>query len=537
MFFRLISATVIGVDSDLIEIEVDLKKGLPQLSIVGLPDPAVREAKERVNSAIRNSGYTFPLGKITINLAPADKRKEGSIFDLGIALGILAVSGQIQPSENMHSFIILGELSLDGYVRPIHGILAILEKAKKIGIQNIILPSANCSEARLIAGLRLFPVQYLRDAVEPFSGKGKNCGLRKGEILIEKKRERGMRQEGEGDFSEVRGQNYAVRAVEIAAAGGHNILLIGSPGSGKTMIASRIPTIVPPLTEEESIQTSKIYSIAGLLPASEGLIWYRPFRAPHHTASENSIIGGGKNPIPGEITLAHNGILFLDEFPEFKSSIVQSLRQPMESGKITISRADSRISFPARFMLVAAMNPCPCGYLFDQKRRCQCSSTQIGKYYMKISGPVLDRIDIQVEVKPLKAQDIMDSAHSESSSAIRERVIRARELQTERLKKYHLTLNAMMGAEIVKKLCPLSDQIEKLLHASVDRFKLSVRAYYKVIKVSRTIADLAQREHICMEDVLEALSYREVENILYNRLFKQNRVPIENATRYSILRL
>ncbi|MBA7658654.1 Competence protein ComM [subsurface metagenome] len=523
MFYRLKSATVMGVDSSIIEIEVDLKKGLPQQTIVGLPDTAVKEAKERVNSAIRNSGFNFPLGKLTINLAPADIKKEGSIFDLGIALGILTVSEQIEIIQDIETFIILGELSLDGFVRPIHGVLAILEDAKEIGIQNLILPIDNYQEARLISGLAIYPVGYLKDAVQIVSGhssKGNPDLISKSRnaknININKKKNNKYNR-FDVDFSEVKGQNYAVRAVEITASGGHNILLIGSPGSGKTMIASRIPTIIPELSEKESIETTKIYSIAGFLPSNEGLIKNRPFRAPHHTASEISIIGGGKNPIPGEITLAHNGILFLDEFTEFKSNIIQSLRQPIEDGVITIARADVRILFPALFMLVASMNPCPCGYLFDTERKCQCNHSQISKYYMKISGPVLDRIDIQVEVKPLKACDIIEYKSAESSSVIKKRVLQARKIQKERLAKYGIALNALMNVELIKKYCALDKQLQELMYFAVERYKLSARAYYKILKVARTIADLENRDKILKEDILEALSYREVENILYNK--------------------
>jgi len=373
MFCRLRSATVIGVDSSLIDVEVDLKKGLPQQTIVGLPDLAVKEAKERVNSAIRNTGFAFPIGSLTINLAPADIKKEGSIFDLAIAVGILAVSGQIvadstssdiQPAVGkLDSFILLGELSLDGRIRPIRGVLAILEMARKSNIKKIIIPNYNAKEASLISGLSVYPIRHLKEAIEVITGRGTHLRAASKQETDEERG--GQKRRYSIDFSEVKGQNYAVRAVEIAAAGGHNLLLIGSPGSGKTMIASRIPTILPDMTEEESIETTMIYSVAGLLSSSTGLIRKRPFRSPHHTASEVSIIGGGKNPIPGEITLSHNGILFLDEFPEFKSSIIQSLRQPIESGSIAIARADTRLVFPARFMLVASMNPCPCGYLFD----------------------------------------------------------------------------------------------------------------------------------------------------------------------------
>ena len=454
MFCRLQSATVIGVDSSIIEIEVDLKKGFPLQTIVGLPDPAIKEARERVNSAIRNTGFLFPLGRLTINLAPADLKKEGSIFDLAIALGILVVSGQITIKQNLDTFIILGELSLDGYIRPIHGLLAILEKAREINIKNIIIPQENCKEANLISGLNVYPVKFLKEAIDIIMDSEEkvlsiNLSVKSDNTVCFSNDEDNY----SIDFSEVRGQNFAVRAVEIAAAGGHNMLLIGSPGSGKTMIASRIPTILPEMTEDESIETTKIYSIAGLLPVETGLVKRRPFRSPHHTASEISIIGGGKNPIPGEVTLSHNGILFLDEFTEFKSSIIQSLRQPLESGSITIARADARLVFPARFMLIASMNPCPCGYLFDSDKICRCNPAQINKYYMKISGPILDRIDIQVEVKPLKAFEIVESKSSVPSSVIGARVLNARKIQKERLSEFGITLNSLMNIELVKQLC------------------------------------------------------------------------------------
>ncbi len=390
MFCRLKSATVLGVSSSIIDIEVDLKKGLPQQSIVGLPDTAVKEAKERVNAAIRNSGYKVPLGQLTINLAPADIKKEGSIFDLAIAVGALIVSEQVKIKNSVGDYIFLGELALDGYLRPIHGVLAILENAGEQGVNRIILPLDNYDEARLIPDMDIYPVRCLSEAVHIIAGTGESLPVdnkREKHLnnMIYRKIEKNSSERGRfseahpDDFSDVKGQNYAVRAIEIAISGGHNILMICSPGSGKTMIASRIPTIIPEMINEEAIETTKIYSIAGLLPAGQGLVSSRPFRAPHHTASEVSIIGGGKNPIPGEITLAHNGVLFLDEFTEFKNNIIQSLRQPLETGTVTIARADTRITFPALFMLVASMNPCPCGYLFDPERVCRCNSFQINK--------------------------------------------------------------------------------------------------------------------------------------------------------------
>jgi magnesium chelatase family protein len=528
MFCRLKSATVIGVSSSIIDVEIDLKKGLPHQSIVGLPDAAVKEAKERVNAAIRNSGFKFPLGRLTINLAPADIKKEGSIFDLAIAVGALIVSDQISMKESVEDFIILGELSLDGFIRPIHGVLAILENAAMYGCHRVMLPCDNYEEARLISDLNLYPVGCLTEAVNVICGdeesrlaavlQKKGCADLTGGRLKNEKDPRSRSDEKLSvDFSDVSGQNYAIRAVEVAISGGHNVLMIGSPGSGKTMIAARIPTIIPDMIKRESIETTKIYSIAGLLPVRQGLIKRRPFRAPHHTASEISIIGGGKNPIPGEITLAHNGVLFLDEFTEFKNNIIQSLRQPLETGVITVARADTRVTFPALFTLVASMNPCPCGYLFDPERACRCNSLQINKYYMKISGPILDRIDIQVEVKPLKAAQIFEDRRSDSSSVIRERVERTRKIQYERLSGYGITLNAFMDNYLVKKFCVINSRIKEILNTAVRRYRLSVRSYTKILKVARTIADLQSREKIEAEDVLEALSYREVENILYNK--------------------
>jgi magnesium chelatase family protein len=519
MFTRVKSATIIGIDASIIEIEVDLKKGLPQQSIVGLADTAVKEAKERVNSAIRNAGFDFPLGKLTINLAPADLRKEGSTFDLAIAIGTLAVSKQLAFETGMDDFLILGELALDGRLRPVHGVLAILEAAKKYGTRGIILPSSNSREAELVSGIEVYPVERLEQAADILTGKLSLSGLMCVRPVVSGPGERQLpmgegRYRQTGDYSDIKGQSYAIRAAEIAAAGGHNLLLIGSPGSGKTMIASRMPTILPAMDEREAVETTKIYSVAGLLTPPEGLMTRRPFRSPHHTASEISIVGGGKNPIPGEITLAHNGILFLDEFTEFRRNIIQSLRQPMESGRITIARADRRVSFPARFMLVASMNPCPCGYLFDPEKVCRCSDAQIGKYYMKLSGPILDRIDIQVEVRPLAADEILDGGPAEGSESIGERVKKARLMQYARLGECGVYLNAHMSEDLVKKYCVLDKQMEEIIYAAVRKYRLSARSYCMVLKVARTIADIGGRERLELEDLLEALSYREVEQVL-----------------------
>ena len=530
MFTRLYSATVVGVNSLIVEIEVDLKKGMPYQTIVGLVDTAIKEAKERVNSAILNSGYEFPLGRLTINLAPADVKKEGSVFDLPIALGILISSNQLIPKCKLDSFVIMGELSLDGNIKPVNGILAIVEDAKNRGIKNIIVPHQNYEESKLISDIFIYPIRGLKDAIEVLSSE-ENARRGKINYLIHQTKENNdynglnvsidniklePNSKAKGlDFSDIKGQDYAIRAIEIAAAGGHNLLLIGSPGSGKTMLALRIPTILPNMTEKESIETTKIYSAAGLLNDKIGLIEKRPFRAPHHSASEVSIIGGGKNPIPGEVTLAHNGVLFMDEFTEFRISTIQSLRQPLEDGVITISRADSRITFPSEFMLVASMNPCPCGYLFDEDHICRCTDKQINKYYMRISGPILDRIDIQVAVKPVKAKQMIDGYTAYSSMDLKKKIIDARRIQQKRFESYGIKSNARMTTDLIKKFCNLDNEMNNIMRKATNIYKLSARSFYKVLKIARTIADLDGRDKINKENIYEALSFREVENIIY----------------------
>jgi magnesium chelatase family protein len=511
MFCRLRSATVCGIDASIIEIEVDLKKGLPQQSIVGLPDPAVKESRERVNAAIRNSGFEFPLGSLIINLAPADLRKVGSYFDLAIAVGILLASGQIKLTFNLWDSLLLGELSLDGSLRPVRGVLSTIEKAKESGLESVLLPVQNAEEAFLSPGLAIHALKGLQDAVQLLSGENPLIGAGSLQVTPRSK----PIQSRVADYTDVRGQNYAIRAVEIAAAGGHNLLLLGPPGSGKTMIASRIPGILPPMSDAESLETTKIYSAAGLLPAGTGLVRQRPFRAPHHTASDVAIIGGGRNPIPGEITLAHNGILFMDEFPEFRSNVIQALRQPLESGSVTVARADSRLRFPARFMLVASMNPCPCGYLFDQGRKCRCTSNIINRYFMKISGPILDRIDLQVVVKPLCPFDIMEGSPADATASIRRRVFEAHSVQNKRYRHEEISRNALMNQELVRQYCYLPESARDLLMEAVRRYRMSARSYYRVLRVARTIADLEGETALRVEHLLEALSYREVERILY----------------------
>lgn len=531
MFFRTYSATLIGVNSRIIEVEVDFKKGLPNNTIVGLPDPAIREARERVNAAIRNSGFEFPIGRLTVNLAPAQLKKEGTSFDMAIATGILLVSNQIKSRIDISRLLLIGELALDGMIRPVRGIIAIVQEAREKGILYVVLPKENMNEASLVSGIKLVPVERLKEVAEIFASEesieAKQVTCDRG-VLSNRKMDKpggivGDRyasiysgtDEGSMDFSEVIGQEYVKRAAQICIAGAHNMLLIGSPGSGKTMVASRLPTIMPDLSEEESIETTKIYSIAGLLVEGFGLMKKRPFRAPHSTASNVSIIGGGKNPIPGEITLAHNGVLFLDEFPEFNRNVIQALRQPVENGSITISRADTRITFPARFILVGSMNPCPCGYLFDSDNECHCDPRKVRQYYMKLSAPILDRFDLQVVVNPLKIDSMITPDRGTNSSSIKQGVLVARETQNRRFKDmgggYY---NSNMNDEEVEKYCVIKNDVKKLLFEAARIYNMSMRGFQKVLKVARTIADLDQKENIGEDEVLEALNYRGVSHIL-----------------------
>lgn len=503
MHTKIYSEALYGIEGIPITIEVNISEGLPKFDVVGLPDQAVNEAKERVIAAINNSDRFFPPKRITINLAPADIKKSGSMYDLAFALGILSSSAQLFFSDFMDNTIILGELALDGSVREVKGIFSMLLNAKELGIKNAIIPFNNMEEANIIEGLNLYPVKTLKEAMDVSEGK-KEAIISKGNFNFTADNNETV------DFSEVKGQEYAKRAAMIAAAGGHNFIMIGSPGCGKTLIAKRIPTILPPLTFEEAIEVTKIYSSYGLLSKNMPIVKKRPFRIPHHTSSHVSLVGGGRNIKAGEITLAHNGVLFLDEFVEFQSSALQTLREPMEEKTITISRANGSISFPANFTLVAAMNPCPCGYYGDEKHICRCSENARKKYIAKLSGPILDRIDISIEVRGVDYDKMISKADGESSSSMRKIVSDARKIQEKRFRENGVKIfsNSSMGIKDIEKFCILDSKAKNMLNMAMQKFSMSARSYNKILKVSRTIADIENKEVIEISHITEALQYR-----------------------------
>ena len=505
MLARVYSSAVLGVDAYRVEVEVDIARGLPNVSIVGLPDHSIRESRDRVKSAVVNSGFPFPSQRITVNLAPADIRKDGTSFDLPMAIGLLAATKTIS-TTNLERYVLLGELSLDGRIKSIRGSLPVAVRARDEGMEGVVIPRENALEAAVVKGIKVFAVEHLMQAVRFLNDEHPIDPY-----VAEADSFEHVQHDAEQDYGNVMGQAHVKRAMEVTAAGAHNILLIGPPGSGKTMMARCLSSILPPLTFEEAIETTKIYSVVGLLNPHCALVVKRPFRAPHHTISEVGLVGGGGIPRPGEVSLSHNGVLFLDELPEFSKRALDVLRQPLEDRHVTISRARMSLCYPASNMLVAAMNPCPCGHYGDANRACTCSEMQVKRYMQRISGPLLDRIDIHVEVPPVRYRDLSMPFKSEGSEKIRERVVDARKRQIDRFQGAGIFNNAQMGASSIRRFCDPKGEGRQLLHGAMEKFGLSARACSKILKVARTIADLGGCDEIESSHLAEAIQYRSLD--------------------------